>query len=59
MIGINSFPASSHVRRPVMRPLENPRLFHVLDGNCMQGLLKRFRLLKGLVLHNAQSGTRQ
>lgn len=42
-----------------MRPLENPRLFHVLDGNCMQGLLKRFRLLKGPVLHNAQSGTRQ
>lgn len=26
-----------------MRPLENPRLVHVLDGNCVQGLLKRVK----------------
>ena len=43
VVGINSFPASSIVRRPAMRPLENPRLVHVLDGNCVQGLLKRVK----------------
>lgn len=45
MVGINSFPASSHVRRPAMRPLENSQASSCIGWELCAGAVEKGKVL--------------